>query len=64
MERTWVLRLGLMLIAGVVGLFVILWLLLKVWVAFSFLAVVAILLLVAWLYDRREKRLRAGLPPA
>ena len=64
MERTWVLRMGLMLIAGVVGLFVILWLLLKVWVAFSFLAVVAILLLVAWLYDRREKRLRAGLPPA
>jgi hypothetical protein len=36
---------------------------LKIWVAFGFLAVVAILLAFAWLYDRRAKRARAGLPP-
>ena len=46
----------------VVGGFVVFWILLKIWVAVGFLAVVAILLGFAWWYDRRAKRARAGLP--
>jgi Flp pilus assembly protein TadB len=64
MSRDSVLVLGAGMVAAVVGLFAILWILLKVWIAFGFLAVVAILLLLGWLYDRREKRARAGLPQA
>jgi Flp pilus assembly protein TadB len=64
MSRDSVLVLGLGMVAAVIGLFVILWILLKAWVAFGFLAVVAILLLMGWVYDRREKRARAELPPA
>jgi membrane protein implicated in regulation of membrane protease activity len=54
--------LGLGLIAAIVGGFLAFWLLLKIWFAFGFLAVAAILLAFAWWYDRREKRARAGLP--
>jgi membrane protein implicated in regulation of membrane protease activity len=61
MNRDSVLLLGLGLFAVVVGGFVAVWLLFKIWIAFGFLAVVAILLAFAWLYDRREKRARAGL---
>lgn len=50
------------LIAAIVGGFAAFWLLLKIWVAFGFLAVAAILLGFAWWYDRRAKRARAGLP--
>jgi membrane protein implicated in regulation of membrane protease activity len=62
MNRDSVLLLGLGLFAAVIGGFLAFWLLLKVWVAFGFLAVVAILLGFAWWYDRREKSARAGLP--
>lgn len=64
MNRDSPLLLGLGLLAAVVGGFVIFWIFLKIWFAFGFLAVVAILLAFAWWYDRREKRARAGLPPA
>jgi Flp pilus assembly protein TadB len=63
MNRDSPLLLGLGLFAAVVAGFVIFWIFLKIWVAFGFLAVVAILLAFAWLYDRRAKRARAGLPP-
>jgi hypothetical protein len=62
MERDSLLLLGLGLFAAVVGGFVVFWIFLKIWAAFGFLAVVAILLAFAWWYDRREKRARAGLP--
>jgi hypothetical protein len=63
MNRDSVLLLGLGLVAAVVGGFAIFWILIEIWVAFGFLAVVAILLAFAWWYDRRAKRARAGLPP-
>jgi membrane protein implicated in regulation of membrane protease activity len=62
MDRDSPLLLVLGLIAAVVGGFAILWIFLKIWVAFGFLAVAAILLAFAWWYDRRDKRARAGLP--
>jgi membrane protein implicated in regulation of membrane protease activity len=62
MNRDSPLLLGLGLFAAVVGGFVAFWIFLKIWVAFGFLAVAAILLGFAWWYDRREKRARAGLP--
>jgi Flp pilus assembly protein TadB len=63
MNRDSPLLLGLGLFAAIVAGFVIVWIVFKVWIAFGFLAVVAILLAFAWWYDRREKRARAGLPP-
>jgi membrane protein implicated in regulation of membrane protease activity len=62
MNRDSLLLLGLGLFAAVVGGFVIVWIFLQIWVAFGFLAVVAILLAFAWWSDRRAKRARAGLP--
>jgi membrane protein implicated in regulation of membrane protease activity len=61
MNRDSPLLLGLGLFASVIGGFVVLWVFLKIWFAFGFLAVAAILLAFAWWYDRREKRARAGL---
>jgi hypothetical protein len=61
MNRDSPLLLGLGIFAAVVAGFVLFWIFLKVWFAFGFLAVVAILLVFAWWYDRREKRARAGL---
>jgi hypothetical protein len=61
MNRDSPLLLGLGLFGAVVGIFVLFWIFLKLWVAFGFLAVVALLLGFAWWYDRREKRSRAGL---
>jgi membrane protein implicated in regulation of membrane protease activity len=62
MGRDSPLLLVLGLMAVVIGGFAIFWIFLKIWVAFGFLAVAAILLAFAWWYDRRDKRARAGLP--
>jgi hypothetical protein len=61
MNRGSVLLLGLGLIAAVLAGFVAFWILIKVWAAFGFLAIAAILLAFGWLYDRRAKRARADL---
>jgi membrane protein implicated in regulation of membrane protease activity len=61
MNRDSVLLLGLGLFVAVVGGFVAFWIFIKIWYAFGFLAVAAILLAFGWWYDRREKRTRAGL---
>jgi UDP-N-acetylmuramyl pentapeptide phosphotransferase/UDP-N-acetylglucosamine-1-phosphate transferase len=53
--------LGLGLLAAVLAGFVVLWIFLKIWFAFGFLAVALLLLAFGWWYDRREKRARAGL---
>lgn len=59
---SWLLMGGALFLA-VIGIFVVFWIVLKAIYAFGFLAVIAVLLLLVWLYDRREKRARAGLPP-
>jgi membrane protein implicated in regulation of membrane protease activity len=61
MKRDSWLVIGLGLVAAVIGGFLFFWLLVRLWVAFGFLAVVALLLGFAWWYDRREKRARAGV---
>ena len=63
MERSSLLAMGGLMVAVVIGLFVAFWVLLHVWAAFGLLAVVAILLVFAWWYDRKGKRERASLPP-
>jgi Flp pilus assembly protein TadB len=62
MERGSTLLLGLGILAAVLAGFAAFWILIEVWIAFGFLAVVAILLAFGWLYDRRAKRGRADLP--
>jgi Flp pilus assembly protein TadB len=62
MERGSILLLGFGILAAVLAGFVAFWLLVEIWIAVGFLAVVAILLAFGWLYDRRAKKARAGIP--